>query len=97
MTTPDLITAVDRTIDIYEKAIGQAANRTRQMIERHGAVEALSRLVESPDLQQGFRVLRDRGELDNTFEAIIVRFPKLFPDKVVEAAQWRLDNADQLR
>jgi hypothetical protein len=83
-------------IDIYENSIGHIAGRTRQMIDNHGPIQALSRLVQSPDLQKGFRVLRDRGELQHTFEAVIVRFPQLFARGVVEAAQWRLDNASKL-
>lgn len=66
------------------------------MIERHGAVEALSRLAESADLQKGFRILRDRDQLDSTFEALIVRHEGLFRRNVVEAARWRLDNANAL-
>lgn len=96
MTTPEFIAEVNEAIDIYEEAIGNFASRTRQMIENYGAVEALAILVQSPDLQSGFRVLRDSGELDSTFEAVIVRHPGLFQDQVVEAAQWRLDNANDL-
>jgi hypothetical protein len=96
MTTPEFLADVNQVIDIYEEAIGNFANRTRQMIDSYGAVEALSRLVQSPDLQSGFRVLRDRGELNSTFEAVIVRHPDLFQNQVVEAAQWRLDNANDL-
>jgi hypothetical protein len=32
----------------------------------------------SPDLQQGFKVLRDREQLDKTFEVVVVRFQHLF-------------------
>jgi len=96
MTTPNFISEVNEAIEVYEEAIGGFAARTRQMIENLGAVNALARLVQSPDLQRGFRVLRDRNELDRTFEAVITRHADLFQDQVVEAAQWRLDNADEL-
>jgi hypothetical protein len=43
----------------------------------------------SPDLQQGFKVLRDSGQLDQTFEAVVVHFRDFFRDNVVQAAQWR--------
>jgi hypothetical protein len=88
--------AVAHAVELYEHAIGHAASRTRNMIETHGEIEALSRLMISPDLQQGFRVLRDSGQLDQTFEAVVVRFRHLFPDEVVQAAQWRLDNPHSL-
>lgn len=96
MTMPEFLAEVNETIEVYEDAIGGFASRTRQMIDNYGAVDALARLVQSPDLQSGFRVLRDRNELDRTFEAVIVRHTDLFQEQVVEAAQWRLDNADQL-
>jgi len=44
--------AVAHAIAVYERAIGHVATRTRNMIETHGEVEALSRLMVSPDLQQ---------------------------------------------
>ena len=91
-----LRTEVAHAVVLYEQAIGRAATRTRQMIDAHGEVEALSRLMVSPDLQQGFKVLRDRDQLDRTFEAVVVRFPPLFTDSVVQAAQWRLNNPRSL-
>ena len=87
---------VERAIELYEKVIGHVATRTRQMIEQHGAKEALSRLMVSADLQQGFKVLRDSDQLDKTFEAVVVRFKQLFGRHAIEAAQWRLDNPFQL-
>ncbi len=87
---------VNHTINLYEREIGHAATRTRPMIDRYGEVEALSRLMVSPDLQQGFKVLRDRNQLNNTFEALVVRFRHLFKPDVVQAAQWRLDHSYEL-
>jgi hypothetical protein len=96
MASPELVAEVNRTVEIYENAIGNFAQRTRQMINNRGYIPALSRLVQSPDLQIGFQVLRDRGDLDSTFEAVIIRFSDEFANNIVEAAQWRLDNAAQL-
>src|SRR5262245_22057129 len=87
---------VEQAIALYEKANAHAATRTRQMIEKYGEVEALSRLMVSADLQQGFKVLRDNKQLDKSFEAVVVRFKRLFGPDVVEAAQWRLENPYQL-
>ena len=87
---------VDQTILLYEDISGHAATRTRQMIEQYGEVDALSRLVVSSDLQQGFKALRDSDRLMKTFEAVIVRHEHLFRSDIVKAAQWRLDQADQL-
>ena len=60
------------------------------MIEQHGEIDALSRLMISADLQQGFKALRDSHQLDKTFESIVVRFQHLFSSDVIEAAKWRL-------
>lgn len=62
------------------------------MIKKHGEKTALSMLMKSPDLQQGFRKLRDSNQLDKTFEFIVVKYADLFDPEVVESAQWRLDN-----
>ena len=96
MASPELISAVDHAIQTYEDIIGEYASRTRQMLDRYSYVAALARIVQSPDLQSGFRALRDRGQLDLTFEAVVVQFSEEFARQVVDAAQWRLDNADNL-
>jgi hypothetical protein len=87
---------VKKAIELYEEANGYAANRTRQMITDHGEIKALSLLMVSPDLQQGFKVLRDSSQLDKTFESIVVKYQHLFEPGVVEAAQWRLDHPYEL-
>ncbi len=97
MSLTALLREIEIVITLYEREIGVPAARTRQMIQRHGAIEALSKLVKSADLQSGFRILRDRDQLDSTFEALIVHHEDLFRREVVEAAQWRLNNADRLQ
>lgn len=87
---------LERSLATYESLIGAFASRTREMIDRYGAVGALSRLVISADLQQGFKVLRDRRKLGATFEAVVTRHPEKFEAATIEAAQWRLDNAENL-
>ena len=87
---------IERAIQQYEQIIVHAASRTRQMIDRYGEIQALSRLMISADLQQGFKALRDRNQLDLTFEAIVVRHPEAFSDEAVEAARWRLEHPHDL-
>ena len=96
MATPELIAAVYRALETYEKLVGEHASRTRPMLDRYGHVQALSRIVQSPDLQSGFKTLRDSGQLAITFEAVVVDFADEFDPQIVSAAQWRLDNADNL-
>ena len=87
---------VDQVIKFYEKELGRAATRTRRMIDESVEIDALSRLMVSADLQQGFKVLRDRDQLDKTFEAVVIRFKHLFKPDAVQAAQWRLANPYEL-
>ncbi|TQE99102.1 MAG: hypothetical protein FKY71_10390 [Spiribacter salinus] len=96
MSERALVSEVEEVTAQYEETTGKPATRTRQMIERHGHIQALSRLMVSADLQQGFRALRDAGQLDQTFEALVVRYSALFSAEVVAAAQWRLDSSDKL-
>lgn len=96
MSEAALLAEIERAIVFYEKATGHAATRTRQMIDMYGGIEALSRLIVSPDLQQGFKVLRDNGQLDKTFESVVVSFRHLFRPEVVQSAEWRLANAAKL-
>jgi hypothetical protein len=77
---------VDEVVMIYESAIEHFATRTWQMLERYGKVEALSRLVVSPDLQNGFKVLRDKGMLKDTFEQVVIDFKDKFKPDIVESA-----------
>ena len=87
---------VEEVIAVYEQKTGVPASRTWRLVQRHGHVEALSRLVCSADLQQGFKVLRDSGLLNKTFEALVVYHRDLFRGSVVEAAEWRLKHPDDL-
>lgn len=87
---------VEHSIKSYEKAIGRTATVSRRMVDEHGEIEALSRLVKSPNLQKGFKILRDHGQLDKTFEAVVVEFQHLFKPDALKAAKWRLANADKL-
>jgi hypothetical protein len=96
MDPAPLIAEVWRTIQVYEQLLQERAARTRKMIDDHGEVGAMSRLMLSPNLQKGFKVLRDAGRLNDTFEALIVGFPDHFSSDVVDVARWRLENADRL-
>jgi hypothetical protein len=96
MSEASLREDVDRVLKLYEQLIGVPASRTWPMIDSYGYFGALSRLVVSADLQKGFKVLRDSHRLDETFEAVVGRHKDLFTQQVVQAAQWRLDHANEL-
>ena len=72
-------------------------NATEQLINRKGEIDALSDLMKSGKKQGGFKKLEDLGRLDDlSFESLVIRYASLFDKDVVELAQWRLDNYDQL-
>lgn len=96
MPNAEFLLDVEKAIKAYEAANGHPATRTRELIRTYREVEALSRLMVNANLQQGFQVLRDTGQLDKTFESIVVKYQKLFAPDVVEAAKWRLAHAHEL-
>lgn len=87
---------LENSLKTYESLIRGFAARTREMINRDGRVEALSRLVLSANLQNGFKILRDKDMLYFTFEAVITRHKYLFTAEALEAATWRLEHASNL-
>lgn len=96
MTEKNLRQEIENVISVYERLIGNVAQRTRVMIERDGAITALSKLAVSADLQSEFKALRNEKLLDNSFETLIVKRRDLFSADVAAAAKWRLDNANDL-
>ena len=71
------------------------------MLASSHAAEVANRLVESGELQTGFRKLvgyGDKGE-SLTIEAVMLRpeFQALFSKGNLEAAKWRLEQARELR
>jgi hypothetical protein len=66
------------------------ANRTRQMLARHGALAAAERVVLNRQPSQGFEVFEETGLQELSFEAIINRYPEEFSPDSVSAARARL-------
>lgn len=87
---------IEDATEKYENIIGFPAIRTRQLPEQYGYIEALSRIVVSGEIQQGFRILRNSNQLDLTFEAIVIRHKNMFRNDIVEAAIFRIENAHHL-
>ncbi|MCF6316327.1 MAG: hypothetical protein L3J30_08600 [Marinosulfonomonas sp.] len=69
--------------------------RTRQKISRVGVKKTLEDLAVSAKASDGYFLLRDRGMLDMSAEAVVLRHSALFDDEIIKAAQSRLDaNSD---
>ncbi|THG37100.1 hypothetical protein [Sphingomonas olei] len=66
--------------------------RTRQKIARDGERHTVADRVRGK-ASDGFRMLMDRGMVDHTFEAVVLRHQTLFEDEVVSAAADRLRTA----
>ena len=98
-STPAQI-AIARALYAYEEEQSRLknrtfrANRTRQMLSRHGALQAAERMVLKRQPSTGFEVLEEADLQDLSFEAIIDRFPGEFSTDAVEAARARLKGGE---
>lgn len=66
------------------------ASRTWQMIERRGIIEAMERAVNRSAETQGYTSLVEMGLEEFAFEAVILRYPKLFSSEAVAKSKERL-------
>jgi hypothetical protein len=60
------------------------------MRARQGTIPAIVQLVQSGDIQSGFKRLHTLGLVDHTIEAVVLRFPREFPAAAHECAEFRL-------
>ena len=84
---------VENTIVMYKNAVGGFTPNTDKILYNSDKINSLSNLMKSGEAQKGFKILRNSNKLDKTFEALVIKYKKLFTEKVIIAAQWRLDNA----
>ncbi|MBS0580635.1 MAG: hypothetical protein JSR36_15365 [Proteobacteria bacterium] len=66
------------------------ANRTWQMIERHGILAAVERAVNRPDETIGYTALVEMGLEKYAFEAIVLRYPGRFTKEAVARCAERI-------
>jgi len=87
----------------YEEALSEKnkrktrASRTWQMIKCHGIISAAERAVDRKIEAAGYKVLVKMGMHDLTFEAVIVRYPDAFDQKVVSRAKSRLKELSEIQ
>jgi len=66
-------------------------SRTRQKIGRVGVEKTLRELTVSSQPSDGYHLLRDRGMLDLSAEAVVLRYPDRFEAEILKAARNRLN------
>ncbi len=61
------------------------------MRNNHGTVSAISKLVQTGDIQSGFKKLNELGLRDWTIEAAVLKFSNEFSVDDIKCATWRLE------
>lgn len=87
--SPALEAFIDEGIKL---AKGQGYNPTIFIGMRHqyGTLDAMERLVQSGDIQSGFKRLNQLNLLEWTIESAITKFPTEFSRNARQCAEWRL-------
>jgi hypothetical protein len=89
IATPALEAFIDETIRVSREH-GYHPTVFIGMRARHGTIPAITQLVESGDIQTGFKRLKDLGLIDHTIEAAVIRFADEFSRQTRECAEFRL-------
>lgn len=71
------------------------AARTWPMIQQHGVIAAVERIVTRRDETEGYRVLVEMGMEDMAFEAVVLRHPDSFSAQAVATSKERLGHFQQ--
>ena len=82
-------------VSIYERAkaeVGYTPTYFLRMLSELGPLETARKLLHDPTVSDGFANLWDRGRLDLTVEALVLRpeFSSLFTDQELDRARGRL-------
>ena len=98
-TADDL--AVRRAFDeamrnVYTRALREAGYNATvylRMLTEHGPLDTARRLLASPTISAGFTALWEKGRLDLTVEAVVLRaeFQQFFTDEELDTARQRLE------
>ena len=86
-----------RTIYAFEEVLREERgktvrlSRTRQKIQREGEVKTVTDMTLKRTASEGFEMLKERGMLELSFEALVVARAEHFPINVVDAARSRLE------
>jgi hypothetical protein len=94
--SPALEAFIDKSIELakergYNPAVFIAMRR------QYGTVDAIERLVQSGDLQSGFKRFNQLNLLDWAIESAVTRFPAEFTRNARQCAEWRLQQVQHKR
>jgi hypothetical protein len=89
LASPGLETFVDEAIRL-SKERGYNPTIFVGMRHQYGTIDAVERLVQSGDLQSGFKRLKQLGLLDWTIESAVLKFATEFSNNAKQCAEWRL-------
>jgi hypothetical protein len=87
--SPELEAFVDEAIRL-SKERGYNPSIFVGMRHQLGTIDAIERLVQSGDLQSGFKRLKQLGLIDWTNEAAVIKFAAEFSHNAKQCAEWRL-------
>lgn len=73
-----------------KKGRRQPAARTWQMIQRHGIIPAVERVVTKREISMGFTALSEMRLMDFAFEAVVLRHPDYFSENAISISRNRL-------
>ena len=77
------------------KAKNYAPTIFMRMREEYGTIQSITQLVESGEIQSGFKKLKEIGLLHMTIESAVLKFPEEFSKDAIVCAKFRLDNIDR--
>jgi hypothetical protein len=87
--SPALEAFIDKSIELA-KARRYNPTVFIGMRRQHGTLETIERLVQSGDIQSGFKRLKQLDLLDWTIESAITKFSDEFTRNARQCAEWRL-------
>ena len=74
----------------YLNAQGHSLSRTKQMLKRHGIIESINRVGARPGISKNLEVLAKAGLLQYSAESIVIDYPQLFSQRVVDMAKAKM-------
>jgi hypothetical protein len=89
LASPGLEAFIDEALRL-SKARGYIPTIFVGMRHQLGTIDAIERLVQSGDLQSGFKRLKQLGLIDWTIESVVIRFAAEFSNNARQCAEWRL-------